>query len=662
MPTQRGFSLKRWNDCWEKCKCRTSERDRKLHLSGVIIFSLLQEIRNELDTLYREQAPDIDNTQLLLAYISLSNRDRAIMSSEPRTKNKNIHSATISKNVIGNEITLQEVSDGAVDGLEKAIYFCKTRENNSHRICKGKTPLTVIEFIEKESLLSQTYGIYESYWHAILWSNYDLIEVDKENKFYIIEQPSDEVEIGLCVSQIRKSRLEAQSAMFATSPETLNFFDKDKYITYTKIGRNTKLSSKNIEKSDDEIKYINSCWKLQSMFLPDNFGHEILGRQTDVGFSINEALEIFRYLIILSIESTKKFPNNFRFSSLKEIHKFCPKVDKIELKRAISKSSGMTVFKVKKVLDFLEYKAYPKQDLWCHPIVSASAQKYALVTSSLVTPVILRLVEHWLVYLGYELQDKGYAYENLIIEGLNKALEKNSYILDFDNAVSRKITFNKVEEEIDLFFRIGDLIVIGEAKSIVTTDSPISNYRTVETLKHAAKQIKRKIGFVEKNIENVFNNLNWDYDQNANYKIIGCIINSGSMHVGSNIEGIPICDEKILLKYFQENKVPLLSAFDEKTREPRHLAWLTLYSNFDQLKDNLRTYLSNPPQIFERKEHFEYKQITLPYISEKSYKIVINRLVPIDLAANDRVNIKHFFPVGKVANYDEELEKVDLIV
>ncbi|MFY0670155.1 MAG: hypothetical protein JXQ95_19140 [Alteromonas stellipolaris] len=661
-PTQRGFCLSKWDKCWEGCKDGASERDKKLHFAGVIIFKLLEEIRNELKALYKEQAPDIDNAHLLLAYVSLSNRERAIVSANQQTKNKNIHSATIISKTVGNEITLQEVSDGAVDGLEKAIYLCKNRINKYQAIKKGRKPLDILSFIQKEAYFSEIYGVYENYWHAILWNDYSLIEVDKEKKLYIVEQPMDKYEIGSYVSLIRKSRLGAQSAALATSPDILKSFDENKYITVVKCGRNERLICKDIKKANDEIRYMNADWQTNKIFLPDNFGSEILNRQNSLGFSINEALEVFRNLIILSFEYAKKFPNNFNVPNLKKLSEFCPKIDKNKLKIAISKSTGMTTYKTLKILDFIEYKAFEKQDLWCHPIISASEKEYALVTSSLATPVIIRVVEHWLVSLGEELQDKGIVYEHLIIDGLNRALKKNHYISDLDYAVSRRIRFNNSEEEIDLLFRIGDLIVIGEAKSIVTTDSPISNYRTLETLKHAAKQIKRKMNFIESNLESVFVTLDWNYDDNAKYEFIGCIINSGRMYVGLDIEGVPVCDEKILLKYFQSNEIPLVSVFDEKTREAKDLAWLILYSNFGQLKGNLRKYLSNPPQIFEKKEHFEYKTINIPYITEESYKIVFNRFIPKDLTVNDRVNMKHSFPIGKIADYDKKIEKVDFIV
>lgn len=662
-PTQKGFCLKKWKKSWDSIEnYSTSARDTKLYKAGIVIFSLLEEVRKELGILYKEQAPNITNDQIIMAYLSLSNRDRAIMSNNYSTSNLNIHSSTISNNAAGNEITLQEVSDGAVDGLEKAIFVCKLRINNSQKLVEGTDPITDMEFISKEANLSQLYGMYENYWHAILWNDYELIEYDKVNKVYIVKQPMDKYEVGSYVSQIRKSRLGAQSAVIATTPDIQRFYDKDKYISIVKNGRKKKLVCLSIKNADNEIKAMNSDWRTKSMFLSDSFGVDILENQNKLGFSVNESLEVFRNLILLSITFTNKYPYDDSVFNLKKLSEYCPKVNKIDLHHALKKSTGFKLDKIVKILNFIEYKALKKQDLWCHPIISVPTQQYALSTSALITPVILRVVEHWLVALNIEFQDKGLTYEKLIIDGVNSAIKQNPHILDFNSAVSRRIKLKEAEEEIDLILRIGNVILIGEAKSIVTTDSPISNYRTVETLKYAAVQVKRKIEFVENHLERVFEKLNWEYDPSKEYIFSKCILNSGRMYVGFDIDGIPVCDEKILLKYFSENKIPLASVFDEVTGDPKDLAWVELYNNFDDLKNNLDLYLNNPPQIFENVEHFEYKTISLPYLNEGSYKLLFKRFIPKNLTVNDRIKAVKFFPVKKVENYELEIEKVDFIL
>lgn len=661
-PTQLGFSLKSWNDCWASLEGNADTSDRELFDAGIIIFDLLDEIRKELTKLYKEHAPNITNSELLAAYISISNRDRALMSQQPLSSKFSMHSSTLTNNAGAYELTLQEISDSAVDGLEKAIYFCKSRLKNSQEIIKGNSPLCVMNFIFKEIRLSQLYGIYENYWHAILWNNFELIELDKNKKEYLVKQPKDKFEIGSYVSQIRKTRLDAQNAIIAESPEILSHYDKDKYITVVKRGRKRDLLCLSIKNANPELKATNSNWKSSYYSLIDNFGVDVLNNQNIQGFSINEALEVFRNLILLSITYTNKYPSNFDISDIKKIFQFCPKVKKLEICLAIAKSSDYKVEKVRKILSFIEYSASDKEDLWCHPIVSVSESEYALLTSSLITPVILRVVEHWLVNLNIDYQDKGFVYEKLIIDGVNEAIGNNPMIIDSNKAFSGLIKVDNGEEEIDLILRIGNVVLIGEAKSIVTTDSPISNYRTVETLKHAAAQVKRKSHFVQNNLLGIFEKLNWKYENDTQYEFVSCILNSGRMYVGFDIDEVPVCDEKILLKYFQDNLVPIVSVFDEFTKDAKHLAWLILYSNFDELKNNLKVYLNRPPQIFENEEHFEYKCIPLPQINENSYKVIFKRFIPKDLSVKDRVEIKHDFPIGKIQDYDNEINKMNFIV
>ncbi|MDP0971733.1 hypothetical protein Q6294_32860, partial [Klebsiella pneumoniae] len=81
--------------------------------------------------------------------------------------------------------------------------------------------------------------------------------------------------------------------------------------------------------------------------------------------------------------------------------------------------------------------------------------------------------------------EKGTTYETRIVDKINSALGTNAFITDYDKAVSKRIKIESIEEEIDLLARIDDLILIGEAKSIVTTDSEISKHRTSEVLQHA---------------------------------------------------------------------------------------------------------------------------------------------------------------------------------
>lgn len=438
-PTQKGFKLQKWEEAWNSVKATSTEKDLKIYVAGKIIFNLLEEIRVELGSLYREKTPDITNIQLLMAYISISNRDRVVMAKKYNSSKINIHSATVSDNAAGNEITFQEIADGAVDGLEKAIYFCKKRIDESKELTKGKEPVSELHFINRESTLSQLYGMYENYWHAILWCNFEIIEADKENKIFIIMQPKDRYEVGAAVSQIRKSRLEAQTAAIVMSPDIYRLFDNDKYLTLEKMDNKRKILTLSVKNAPNEIKFINSNWQVKSMHLIDFFPEEVLTKNSALGFSINEVLEVFRNLVILSSIISNRYPDDDSAFNLKKLLSFCPKISKSDLQSSLSKSTGFKFEKINNILEFLEYKAIDKEDLWCHPIFSVSDKHYAILTSSFITPVITRLVEHWIVSLKMELTTKGLSFEKFVLDRLNDVITNNKLIRDFDKATSKKI-------------------------------------------------------------------------------------------------------------------------------------------------------------------------------------------------------------------------------
>ncbi|MEZ9795359.1 hypothetical protein AB4283_24740, partial [Vibrio splendidus] len=94
------------------------------------------------------------------------------------------------------------------------------------------------------------------------------------------------------------------------------------------------------------------------------------------------------------------------------------------------------------------------------------------------------------------------------------------------------------------------------------------------TLKKASNQVIRKTKFLERNLKDVFDKLNWNYQCDNEYKFVRVIINSGRMYVGFNVDGVPVCDEKVLLRYFTSDTIPLLSSLDDKTKKEKHIAWV----------------------------------------------------------------------------------------
>ncbi|MFC6673245.1 hypothetical protein [Marinobacterium aestuariivivens] len=657
-PTQKGFKLSEWTKFWENSESK-SEECKNLYKAGLIIFDALGSIRDELARLYKENAPKTSNEELMKYYFAMSNRDRFILEKKRGSyDNKNIFSVTIDNNSNKSEMTLQEVADGCVDLIEKAIYFCKDRKNKEINILPGREPISLIEFISREVHLSQLYGIYESYWHAMLWGDYELLESEQDEKlYYIIQKPTD-FEIGYLASSIRKQRLGSQSVAIILQGDLHNLTKSDTAIFQKKNKRLKKIKKINLEKLSHEVQISNTHWRASEQALRDHYPFDIITNLRPKGFSIKEALNVFRCLMIFSYQLSESYPENNEVFTTNKLKSFCPSVNKVELRQGLKEATGYNFAKIIKILDFIEFDTKDKKDIWCHPILSISKTEYILLTSALITPVIERVVEHWMVSLYIDLQDKGEIYENTILQSINESIINNKLITDYETATNKTIKVKSGQEEIDCIARIGDLILVGEAKSIVTSDSPISKFRSKETLLKAFDQVERKAHFIKNNLCEVFSIMSWEYHNEREYKIISFVANSGRMFVGSHLGDVPVVDERILSLYLEDNICPLISG----NQIYEHLVWLELYNNFDQLQQNLSKYLKNPPQIQTACMKTTYKTAPIPMLNENSVKLVTLRVIADELTQDDVLNHNYGFNL-RISNHAENaLKNMDMFI
>lgn len=660
-PTKRGYSDSKWSEAWAAHQ-PSDDNDQALFQAGPIIYSILQALRTQLNELY-SQAPEVSNEMLLSLYFALSNRDRVILRKQAQSLDvvrEGVFSVTLPGKLKFNELTLQEIADTAVDGLSFAIRSTINRKRSDDLVV-GNGSLSIMEFIEREAAISNLYGVVESYWNAILWGDYRFETLNMERNVHAVIQSDDKLSIGAEYSQIRKMRLIAQRGSYATLPRMLEFSDASRYVTIKKDGRRKRLVAKDMRNAPDEVRYANSAWMSEIIFLSDDFPKSWLSDKSNKGFSIEQCLEVFRCLVLLAQEYDRRYPENNEVTSSKKLSVFCPVIKKVELIASISAAVDLGRSEVKEILQFLEYCGDTDQDLWCHPITSVSCYEYALLTSSLVAPVPVRLVEHWLVSLGQDLQSKGAHFEDTTLTELNRALKKCTYVTDYAEACTFKLSVGSETEEIDLACRIAGVILLGEIKSIVTTDSPISQYRTYQTLEHASNQILRKSKLFKDNISSAFEQLGWAYDESEEYQIVICIVNSGKIYAGSQVQNVPVTDLTLLCRYFEDSIAPLLSHIDYKTQKTAHLAWYELYDSPATLADNLAKYLALPPHLENTPEYFERKVNWLPGVEGCSSRLAYIRHVPKTLTAQDRVKFEKAFTIRTAKNFEAEAKNMDIV-
>lgn len=653
-PLQRGFSIEQWLKDYKE---NFFLEDAQIFLAGLIFSIALDEIRDELKKLYEEDNPFSSYEELIKFYFSLSNRDKNLLLTQMKEKNSSSTSSqihtTFNNNPLKNELTANDISTMCVDGLSKALHNCILKREKSDQLKISDNPLSKIEFAKKEGYLSQIYETIENYWHLIVLNDYRFFnEKIEDDTLYIVEEPNSEYEQILLISSERRMRISTQiSLISASDPHIGNHIKKSfKYIKSNKAFK--IIESKDIE---DEILYSYISLKSQEVYLSDYIPKEFLEKEYNGNeFSILDILKVFEQLSLLSIQYLKDQTDvdiEVSDNGINNLLKFCHILKKVKITKSMVQVTGFKYKKVEKILDFLQYKGTNKNDFWCNPLYSISASEFILLSSAIDSPILLRTIEHWLVQLNIPLDMKGIHYEKNIITEFNKILNENHEITNFDNAITKKIKLGGKTEEIDFLSRIGNKILIGEAKCIVVSDFPNSEYRTFETLQGASSQVNRKKKFIEENLQELFEKFKWKFVNKENYELVGFVLNSNKTFVGLNIDGVSIIDENILFNYFKSNISPLATAQGNE-----HLAWFVLYENFEEMSNNFSKYIHNPPQIIIHKDSFKRDYIYTPTLKEESSKIVLSRLLTNEINIQQILEQEYIFPIQTIDNIEKYLE------
>ncbi|WP_457745502.1 hypothetical protein [Sulfurimonas sp.] len=659
-PTQRGFSLDKWTASYYDCieQDNTSMQDMDIFVAGTFFYSLFNNIRLELDSLYKKNNPFISYTDILKAYVALSNRDRYILSGMLHDKIQdnshlfNLFSTTIQTH--GNEVVLDDIATGCVDGMSKAISVCIKNVQKKKKLVKGNKPVSKLSFLKKEAYLSQLYHTYEVLWKTIIWSDFQFTKI--KDDIYGVFQPDDDYQKAIILSEQRKVKLTFSAASLVPYIKEADEVNKvQKYLVKSKSFRDERIvhASRLVQKS-------NKMWILDMATLEDYFSNDMMNYKYKNKFSVMDIQMIFKHLSLLAYQYNNDYEDtDIGEHDIAKLHSFCPVIKKIKLIKGLTKVTKYSYLKIKEILDFLEYKGEESQDLWANPFMSISSSEYVILTSALQFPNLARIIEYWFKELQIDMAEKGFKYEKTVVENFNQIVSENELIQNFDKAVSREIKIQKKKEEIDFLCRIGDKILLGELKSIVTVDSPISEYNTYNILKGASEQVLRKSKFVMENLQQIFKFLDWQYEENKKYEIIGFILNSSSSFVGYNIHGIPICDGKILNKYFAENRVPIFSQIEKG--EVNHYAIFKLYENFEELTKNLKIYLEHPPQIRVLNQKFKPNITRIPALKNQKERIVFLKLIPEEFNPKELLKQEFPFKIETMDGYEQVLENVDMI-
>lgn len=646
-PNSKEYSIDNWIKEFSKINDPTSiEVD--FFKAGIIFFRFFQTIRSNVDEM-EKYIPTCTNETIVRLHCAMSNLSTISLNLQYKPLDSGIVSANIPAkfNTINGEIKVppQDIADSAVDSIELAL---RKRLGELDLTNKSIESLDFYTFMKYDSIFSELYYAFEYYWKGVLWGTYS---VSDEKDKIIIKQMRSVQNLDYIVSLNRKMKLESGKIQFLS--KFVDKFDDQKVLTLKK-GNPVIRKAKDLEEKN---KYYNCLINCSAILSEDDFPEELMSKNLpNKNFSINKIIKVFSTIVTFSRSVFDSLPKQ-DIESFKDVTSYSPKFKIDNIIRNASKVSGLTYLETSEIIDFLTFEPH-KKNLWSYPIIKVRKNHLILLLSAIITPHLNKNIEYWLRdSFPKKLNEKGYKFEEKLINKVNNAIDSNVIFSDSDSAISKKIRISKDnEEEIDCIFRFGKNIVICEAKCIVTIDSQDSIQSTKKSLTKASLQAKRKLDFVRDNLKKVFETLGWDYLDNVDYRLVPVVVNSNKIFSGHVIDEVAVTDEIIMGAFFESLTTPLFTTSEEET-----IAWFEIYKNLEEAENNFELYLKNPPQFAINGKYVDYNSNTIQS-DLLGVEVQIENLVVRDFEIREILRDNYAFPISTVADIDSKLDQIDLII
>lgn len=229
--------------------------------------------------------------------------------------------------------------------------------------------------------------------------------------------------------------------------------------------------------------------------------------------------------------------------------------------------------------------------------------------------------------VGIDEGRKGKMFEAHVRARVKSAMEAvaSNIVLDVGH-----LPFHKGAEELDLIIRIGDCILVCECKCSGLPVEPVEKSLHRALLAAAADQVRRKADFVRENLDLVFSRLNWGIPCSGSL-IFPVVVSNVKYGVGFPIDGVPIVDVFVLLRYFDGGLE--VGPVDFKTGEVDLRSGGTkvvFFRDIQEMQNNIYGYLLHPPQIeVYRRARRVFKHGPLPPVTAEGKPVF---LVHLDIA------------------------------
>lgn len=312
------------------------------------------------------------------------------------------------------------------------------------------------------------------------------------------------------------------------------------------------------------------------------------------GLSARDLLNVLWVLSPLATLLPPATPEAHELRSLDDFVAFAPRLHREDLGRTLRAALGFSQVKAHRAISILSFDGSFRDDLWQKPLIPLDGDWLTIVFEALRTPNLLWLVDRWLRDGEFDMAARGSTFE----ANLRKALAEECTLATaqvLPHALKLPVG-NGLEEDIDLVIRIGETVLVGEAKCTVYPTDPFEFRHYEDTLRAAATQVERKAEAARRHSAALLAKTKWtDVDPN-DLSVVPCVISNLPLGTGYPTGGSAVADEYILARYLGEGGVPqFITQNADGTQEVGQFT--RFYSSPEEAARTIARYLEAPPAI-----------------------------------------------------------------
>lgn len=559
-PQQRGFLLQDWYEAFADLD-KPSLEDAQLLLSAAWFDEQLTRLREMMAKVSIEEVP---RALRIRCTIALANREHVVLSQKvwPRIKKAGRRSGTVpmdkmrggrvATSMIGETFTPDEISTVSVDLLSYPLDQAIGMEPK--RLTTKIGPDEQFSRIIKASGIANIYHVLVDYWLACLWRGWRLTPGEKVDIF----APSDVEE----AKQYASSEYRQESWMFADAIAASKFWfnlDENERIAVnnrkTIVGVDRKNSRREfvIRRSNVDPKRPPHSFVLIFSVL-DGITENLIDLPFPTKPSLTIKLLIYAWEVLRTlVEQSLDLDARTSVDTIESLRRFEITLKHSELRSVFSRCFDSDDQLAEDLVEFLSYQPRSQNNggLWARPLVEFSDGKFAIVAAPLLIGNPLRSVEFWLRLGGVDVEVRGAAFESAVRESVAENL-KNSLTLRDANVHMGKLELGLQKEEIDLIFRLGKTILVGEVKCHVFPSDPIEIHNYINgVLDEAVAQAKRKSNVARKEKEALEALFGTSLGSGPEVKVVPLVVTNLAIGAGNGRSGVPILDVRYLNRYLK---------------------------------------------------------------------------------------------------------------